>query len=174
MKLSTVNNTFKHQITGGGEYGWACYGPNARSIDYTSDYAHGYVVFDTENHTVYSIEVSPNMNRVNDNEPKPYRWLNPDHIDVYYSEAAQRNIDPDQAWDAVKWSDCELAEDFIEKATAMFNGAPFDTRISIPINLDSDTMLQLAMEAHKRDITMNKMVEVILQQVINEHECNRN
>jgi hypothetical protein len=31
----------------------------------------------------------------------------------------------------------------------------------------------LAMEAHKRDITLNKMVEVILQQVINEHEVNR-
>jgi hypothetical protein len=34
-------------------------------------------------------------------------------------------------------------------------------------------MLQLAMEAHKRDITLNQMVVEILQQVITEHEFNR-
>lgn len=173
MKLSTVNNTFKHQITGGGDYGWACYGPNAWSLDYTSDYAHGYVIFDTENHTVYSIEVCPNMETWDIDELKPYRWLNPDHQDSYYAEAEHRKVDPDQAWDDVKWICLEIEEDFVEKATKMFNGEQFDTRISIPIDLDSDTMLQLAMEAHKRDITMNKMVEVILRQVINEHAVNR-
>jgi len=54
----------------------------------------------------------------------------------------------------------------------MFNGEKFDTRIQVPIDLDNDTMLKLAMEAHKRDITLNKMVEEVLRNVIAEHELN--
>ena len=55
----------------------------------------------------------------------------------------------------------------------MFDGDSFDTRIQVPIDLDNDTMLKLCMEAHKRDITLNEMVEILLRNVIAEHERNR-
>jgi predicted HicB family RNase H-like nuclease len=54
----------------------------------------------------------------------------------------------------------------------MFNGQTFDTRIVVPLDLDSDTMLKLAMEAHNRDITLNQMVEEVLRNVIAQHELN--
>jgi hypothetical protein len=38
--------------------------------------------------------------------------------------------------------------------------------------LDDNLILQLAKEAHKRDITLNKMIEVILQEVIDRHRVN--
>ena len=171
MQLSEINNTFQHRITDGSEYLWHCYGNNVRSIDYTSKYACGYVVFDTETHTVYEVSVSP----VADAwaiEPKPYRYINPEYQEAYKQEAINRGIDADQAWDDIKWVDLETEEDFIEKATAMFKGEKFDTRIVVPIDLDNDTMLKLAMEAHKRDITLNQMVEEVLRNVIAEHELN--
>jgi hypothetical protein len=48
----------------------------------------------------------------------------------------------------------------------MFNGEGFDTRIQVPVELDDDTLLKLTMEAHKRDITLNKLIEEILRELI--------
>ena len=165
MNLEQVNNLFQHRITDGSEYLWHCYGDNVRSIDYTSTYACGYVVFDTDTQTVYEVSVSPVVGSW-DVEPKPYRYINPEHQEAYKQEATNRGIDPNVAWDDIKWVDLETEEDFIEKATAMFKGEKFDTRIQVPLDLDNDTMLKLAMEAHKRDITLNQMVEELLLQVI--------
>ena len=171
MNLEQVNNLFQHRITDGSEYLWHCYGNNVRSIDYTSTYACGYVVFDTDTQTVYEVSVSPVAGSW-DVEPKPYRYINPDYQAAYKQEATSRGIDPSEAWDDIKWVDLETEEDFIEKATAMFNGEKFDTRIQVPLDLDNDTILKLSMEAHKRDITLNKMVEEILRNMIAEHELN--
>ena len=171
MNLEQVNNLFQHRITDGSDYLWDCYGSNTRSIDYTSEYACGYVVFDTDTQTVYEVSVSPVVGSW-DVEPKPYRYINPEYQEAYKQEAINRGIDADQAWDDIKWVDLETEEDFIEKASSMFNGVTFDTRIQVPIDLDNDTMLKLAMEAHKRDITLNKMVEEVLRNVIAEHEFN--
>ena len=168
MQLSEVNNTFDHQITGGGNYGWNCY-DNPWTIDYSSKYAYGYVIFNIVTGEVYEVSVSPNSDAWNGNEPKPYRWLNPNTKDAYYAEAEKRKIDPNVAWDDVTWADCELTEDFIKKASAMFKGETFDTRIEVPIELEESVMLQLCMEAHKRDITLNDMVGEILLNVIVEH-----
>ena len=45
-----------------------------------------------------------------------------------------------------------------------------DNRVEVEINLEESEILQLAMEAHKRDITLTKMVEIILQEVIDKHK----
>ena len=172
MQLSEVNNTFQHKITGGSDYGWQCYGLDTWSIDYSSDYAHGYVVFNVGTGMVYEVSISPNVDELLGRSVKPYRYIDPAHRNAYNQEAESRNIDPNEAWDDVKWVDLETEEDFIDKASKMFNGVSFDTRVQVPIDLDSDTMLQLAMEAHKRDITLNEMVTVILQEVIDNHELN--
>ena len=171
MFLSEVNNIFQHKITDGSEYLWNCYGSNVRSIDYTSKYACGYVVFDTETHTVYEVSVSPVAGSW-DIEPKPYRYINPEHRMSYETEAEDRHVDPNVAWDDVMWVDLETEEDFIEKASKMFVGQKFDTRIVVPLDLDNETILQLSMEAHKRDITLNQMVEELLRNMIAEHELN--
>ena len=174
MQLSEVNEAFQHKITSGSEYGWDCYGSNTWSIDYTSKYAHGYVIFDTVTQRVYEVNVSPAFGAWGtvEHEPKPYRYIDPDYRLSHYTEAEDRHVDTDQAWDDVKWVDLETEEDFIEKASKMFNGESFDTRISIPLDLDNDTILQLSMEAHKRDITLNQMVEELLRNMIAEHELN--
>ena len=172
MFLSEVNNIFQHKITSGSEYGWDCYGSNTWSIDYTSKYAFGYVIFDTVTQRVYEVNVSPAAGAWGTNEPKPYRYIDPDYRVSHDAEAKDRHVDANQAWDDVMWVDLETEEDFIEKASKMFNGESFDTRISIPLDLDNDTILQLSMEAHKRDITLNQMVEELLRNMIAEHELN--
>ena len=167
MQLKEINETLNHRIAGGSEYGWNCYGSNARYLDYESDFAQVSIIFDSFNQTIYSSEVS-----AKDATKKvgPYRWLNPAFKDEMYNEATTRGVDPDQAWDNVKWIDLEVKEDFLEKAFAIFNGEECDTRIVVPLDLSDDLILSLAMEAHKRDITLNSMVELLLREVIDTHD----
>lgn len=162
MNLREITQTLDFRITGGSEYQWACYGADVRYLDFESDYASVSVIFDSVDQTVYSVDIcTKEIGSI-----KPYRWLNSDYKDAYYKEAKKRNIDADIAWDDVKWYDLDVEEDFLEKAHAIFNGEEFDNRIQVPLDLDNDTVLALALEAHKRDITINKMVEIILLAVI--------
>ena len=47
-----------------------------------------------------------------------------------------------------------------------------DNRVEVELDLTENEIYQLAMEAHKRDITLNKLVEGILQEVIDKHKVN--
>ena len=170
MKLNEVNEVLDHKITGGSEYQWNCY-PDGRYLDYESDFAHVSVIYSTDDQTVYQAEISVKRESW-DEDKKPYRWLNPDYKDALYKESEKRKTHLDIAWDDVKWIDLEMEEDFLEKATAIFSGEECDTRVRFPVDLDDDVILKLAMEAHKRDITLNKMIEIILQEVIDRHRVN--
>lgn len=164
MHLSKINECFDHRISGGSDYGWTCFGYNARYLDFESDYAHASVVFDTSTQVVYIAEVSPK-----EGNKGTYQWIHPDVQKVYFDECRAREIDPHEAWDDVKYTVLETAEDFLEKAHAVFNNLGYDERIDVPLDLDNDVILALALEAHKRDITLNKMVEHLLQIAIDAH-----
>ena len=47
-----------------------------------------------------------------------------------------------------------------------------DNRVEVEINLEDHEILALAMQAHKRDITLNSMIEIILQEVVDKHRVN--
>ena len=170
MRLNEINEALDHKITGGSEYQWNCY-PDGRYLDYESDFAHVSILYSTVDQTVYQAEVSIKREAW-DEDKKPYRWLNPDYKYALYKESKKRKVDTDIAWDDVKWIDLEMTEDFLEKATAIFNGEEYDTRVKIEFDLDDRSILKLATEAHKRDITLNKMIEIILQEVIDRHRVN--
>jgi len=164
MHLSEVNEALDHKICGGSEYGWSCW-PNARFLDYESEYAHASVVFNTETQEVYTAEV-------NDKEDilKPYRWINPLYKDLYLDEAKERGVNPNQAWDDKEWCDLEVQDDWLTKASSILRGELFDERIKVPLNLSKDEMFQLMQMAHDRDITLNKLVEELLWEVIKRNE----
>lgn len=161
MKLGQINEAMDHKITEGSEYQWQCW-DNARYLDYESDYAGVSIVYNTKTQEVYQAEVSA----TDDDSIRPYRWLNPKYKEAMIAEAEERKVDPDQAWDDVKWCDLETEQDWIEKATAVFNGEEFDERIQVPLDLEKDELFKLMEMAHERDVTLNKMVEIILQNMI--------
>jgi hypothetical protein len=172
MHLSQVNELTNHRITEGSEYGWNCY-PNARYLSYESEFAYVSILYSTETQEIYEADVSIKVDNWFDEDKnmRPYRWLNPEYKDAMIAEAKSRKVKWKKAWDEVKWIDLETEEDFLEKAEAIFNGIEdFDKRVQVPIDLEDDVMLQLCMEAHKRDITLNKMVEEILQTLIAERK----
>lgn len=171
MNLNEVNQALGSRIVGGSDYGWGCYGPDARYLDFESDFAYASVIFDTTNQTIYEATIDAKEDG-DDNLPGPYRWLNPASKDAFFAESKSRGIDVSHAWDRTNWIDLEVAEDWLEKAKAIFDNQPFDRRIEVPLDVEDDVILHLALEAHKRDITLNNMVEIILQQAINNTKGN--
>ena len=89
----------------------------------------------------------------------------------YANNRAYRIKDPDieldkQAWDDVEFTELEADDDFIQKALAIKTGEEYDTRVSIPLELEDDLLFELMKQAHERDITLNQMVEQVLREVI--------
>ena len=157
MHLSKVNEALEHKIAGGSEFQWNCW-TNARYLDYETDYAHASVIFNINTQEVYCAEVNDKENNY-----KPYRWMNPQYRKFYDAEANMRGVDPNLAWDAMTWYDLETSEDWLDKASAIMRGLDFDARVKVPIDLDNDSLFKLMTMAHERDITLNKMVEIVLQ-----------
>jgi hypothetical protein len=70
------------------------------------------------------------------------------------------------AWDDTEWTTLETDDDFIQKATAIKNSEDYDTRVSVPLDLPDDVLFTLMKQAHEQDVTLNQMVEHILQKAI--------
>jgi hypothetical protein len=162
MNFETILKTFDYSIADGSAYQWKCY-PAARFMVLESDSAEVTIIYSTVDQTIYEAEVDAKDSSLS----VPYRWLNPQWKDAYYTEAAERNIDPVVAYDDVKWTDLEVEDDFLTKARFMFDGKfDFDKRIQIDVELPADLLLHLAMQAHELDITLNQYLEQILRQAI--------
>jgi hypothetical protein len=85
-------------------------------------------------------------------------------------EAKKRDVDKDNAWDDVNYIDLEVDDDFIQKCLAIQAGEDYDVRVSVPLELEDNQMLELMSMAHEQDITLNQLVENILRNVIAEKE----
>jgi prolyl oligopeptidase PreP (S9A serine peptidase family) len=152
-------------ITDSSEYCWSCYGNNARYMDYWNE-KHGddsvsmSIIFDTNTQIVYQMEVWDSSSH------REYRWLNPDYKKVFLDEANSRNIKPNETIDGRKFIDLDVRVDMLEKASAIFAGREYDTRVSVDIELDDNTMLALMTMAHEADMTLNNFVTYIIEQEI--------
>lgn len=159
MKIANANEVFQHAITGGSEHCWQCW-PNARFLDYENEHATGSVVHSTANGTIYEATVCWKDER---REGGPYRWMNPQWRGAHDAESADRGVDHTIAWDSVRWIDCEVWDDWADKAAAIWRGETPDQRISVPVEIEDSVLVQLALEAHRQDITLNALINKILE-----------
>ena len=144
-----------YRITEGSDYN--LYSVDAYSLNSWSGTQDGYsmeVVFDTKTQVVYCVEACDYANN------RAYRLINPEYKAVDNST---------QAWDDTEWVDLEVDDDFIQKALAIKAGEDYDTRVSVPLELDDDMMFDLMKLAHERDITLNELVTIALEESIDQH-----
>lgn len=161
MHIKEVNECFDHKITGGTEFQWKCFGHNAQYLFYQSDHASASVIYDTETQFIYYAEIEKKVG-----DSVMYRFIDKDHFSKFKDECVITNVE-------VYTNDMvhlETEQDFLDKAYHMFRDLPFDPRVEVPVDLDNDTILHLALEAHKRDITLNKMVEIALLNAMERHQ----
>ena len=161
-----------YKITEGGDYGWGCYGPNSYSLDSWNG-VHGVggysfsIVFSTKTQKVYEVSVCDYTN------DRAYRMINPSKIEKHNKEAESRDVNLNEAWDDVDYVDLEVDDDFIQKCLAIREGEDYDTRVSLPIDIPDEDLLQYMKLAHERDMTFNSFVEEALQHAIDEYESGR-
>jgi hypothetical protein len=161
-----------YRITDGGQYLWNCFGPTTYYLNHWNglhdkggfDFS---MVFDTKDHTVYSVTADDYTNR------RCYRLINPAYMSAYKAEAESRGIDYKNAWDDINYIDLELVADYVNKAKAIFLQQPYDTRVQIEFDINDGVLLQLFKLAHEQDITMNQYVEHILRDEISRLKDNR-
>lgn len=168
MNLQQVLESTKYTVSGGSEYGWSCWA-DARFIDFESDFAHASVVYSTSDQTIYQIEVN---SKKDDDGATAYRWTNSKFKQAYLDESLRRGIDPDSAWDDVKWKDTEEDQDMLTKLAAIMEGREFDSRVTVnfDVNFDDRELLTYMLLAHSMDITFNALVEQALIQAIEKYE----
>lgn len=155
----------EYKITEGSVYEWDSYGETPYRLSrwdgqYNLDGPTSEVIFDTLDHTVYEVTVSDYKNE------RCYRWINPSNVEAYRSEAARKKVDPDEAYDNVKFINLELEEDILAKTKLIMSGQPYDSRVAVPLELEDDEIFQLMKMAHKYDVTLNQLVEKIIVDAI--------
>lgn len=110
MKLNDIITAAGARVSGGSEYMWECYGPDANYIEFrdTDGQPYAHAIYDTKNYIVYEAHIEvPGQNQA-------FRWLNPITKHVYYTEAERRGIDPNSAWDDVGYIHVDTEELMLE------------------------------------------------------------
>jgi hypothetical protein len=156
-----------YRITEGSDYMWKCYGDNVYQLDSWNGEQDGHsftITFDTRDQTVYEVQAHDYVHN------RAYRMINEDFRKKNRKEAKRRDVDEDNAWDDVNYIDLEVDDDFFQKCLAIREGEDYDVRVSVPLELEDNQMLELMSMAHEQDITLNQLVENILRNVIAEKE----
>lgn len=168
ITMSDFINAINYKITGGSDYGWQCFGNNARWLDSEDSKYSASIVFNNETQMVFVAEVHEYVNN------RSYRWINPLYATEYASEFKSRNIDNTLAYDNIKFVDLEVANDWIEKCTAITSyNFDYDPRVQIELNLSEAEIFHLMTLAHKKDVTLNQYVEDLLQTAIEKHAAEK-
>jgi hypothetical protein len=155
-----------YKITEGSDFCWNCYGDDAYMLDSWNGEQDGHsftVIFDTKTQVVYEVQAHDYVHQ------RAYRMVNDDFRKKLKKEARKRDVDKNTAWDDVNYVDLEVDDDFIQKCLSIKAGEDYDTRVSVPLELDDDMLFDLMKMAHEHDVTLNEMVEVVLRQVIDQH-----
>lgn len=163
INLERYLKAINYRVTEGTEFQWKCFGPGARYLDssqgpgYETDWTVS-AVFDQETQQVFMMEV---WDQVNSRE---YRWIDPNWLKEFQDEARERNLDPDISIDKRQFIDCDLADDILEKITNIVRGQDYDQRIQVELDIEDDMINELMRRAHEQDITLNQLVNNILEQ----------
>jgi len=93
-----------------------------------------------------------------------YRWTTQDFVET---QEKQTNAV------GKKYCELEVAEDILEKASAIVDGRAYDTRVSVPFELSDEDFMVFARTAHEKDITFNQLVERALRSAIDNHSLKK-
>jgi hypothetical protein len=164
ITLKEFMEVVDYRITEGSNYMWDCYGPDSYSLDSWNGEQEGHsftIIFDTKTQEVYEVQSHDYRSQ------RAYRLCNPAYQAEMEIEAGDRSVNKKQAWDEVNYIDLESDDDWFQKAIAIAAGEDYDTRVTLPLELDDTEMFTLMKMAHERDLTFNEFVEDILREQLN-------
>ena len=75
----------------------------------------------------------------------------------------------DEAWEGVNYTDLDCQDDFFDKMSQIYQEVEYDTRVVVPLDIGDQEFIHVAKMAHERDITFNRMVDLLLTEYLNEY-----
>lgn len=168
ISVEDFTRAINFRITGGSQFCWNCFSPDARYIDSddsendNSRYSAN-IIFGSPNFTVFLAEVHDYKTE------RSYRLFHPDYKDAYMKEAKEKDVNVDQAYDQVKFIDLDVDEDWLEKCHAIVSGTAYDTRVKLPLDIPDEDLLKYMIAAHERDMTFNQFVEEAIRAACMQH-----
>jgi hypothetical protein len=170
MEYEDFIDLAQRNITDHSKFMWSCYGDTAYTMDSWDGEQDGRsisMIYDLSGLYVYQMMV------YDYNKKRAYRYLNPEYSKAYFDEVKERGAS-DNAWSEdygdIDYTDLETYDDFMEKATAIVHYEDYDTRVSIPIDLPEDELMNLFKMAHEADMTFNDYVTQILRDAFADSE----
>lgn len=164
--LNEFLNLVNFQITGGSEYLWKCFGPNARYLDSELDNYSLSCIFDTKTQELYTVDFCYN---VNDENTEAYRWINPKYKEALFQESEERNVDPTNYCDEVQIVDFENLHELVSIVDSLCGFTKYTT---MSLDLNEDVILFLSQKAMELNVTMDVLVCNILRDHLQKLEQN--
>lgn len=169
LNITKFMELIEYKVNFGSRFLWECFGPDAFCIErWDGEQTSPSVtaVFDTKTLVVYRATAAV---VAADLGGRAYEWIHPDYIRAYESDLEERGIDGRIAWDDVLYTRLETETDYIDKADKISKGEPYDERIEVELKLTDEELLELFKLAHSKDLTLNALVESILEDTINQY-----
>ena len=168
MTLHDFFNLFDYKVTEGSEFYWNCFGPNCRFIELKNNEIGGSVVFSKLNQEIFQAEVYDEANNV------AYRWMPSTAREKYFAECEDRNVPKMEAWDGCDFVDVETVNQFSDVVKSLIQGEPpegdLEGDMDVELELPQHVIVFLSLEAHKRNITLNEMINIALREMLTKIE----
>lgn len=156
-----VDDSFVHQweVFKGYAYNISRYGDNGDKyyLDATYDYRDGKILV---------AEVSDYLNK------RAYRWVEPSFKEEYDEWKSFKGHEYDDITDVDgnKYIELSSAEKFCGLAKAIIKGEKYDDKETVEVDLSDSELFSLMKLAHEKDITLNQLVQEILEEHISKRE----
>lgn len=161
ITIQQLFNAAKFSFSGGGDYLWNSFGPNAHIVEFCNEeFGENFsisAIIDRKDQTVYSIECWA--------DTLVFRWINPNYLDAFKEECAFRDIEFEIAFDDVKYDDKD-EQDILEIMERVIDGkdvSHYYGTVCIELDLSKDEIYDLAMKAHEQNITLNEFISNIVE-----------
>jgi len=164
MSLHDFFTLFDYKVTEGSDFCWNCFGPNSRFIELKYNDIGGCVVFSKLNQEIFQAEVYDEAKNI------AYRWMPPQAKIDYFAECEKRNVPKMEAWDGCEFVNVDSVSEFSGIVKSLIEGKDPEDDLEVELDLPHNVIVFLALEAHKRNITLNEMINIVLRDMLTKIE----
>lgn len=159
MHIQKIFETVGYRIEQSNPFLYQCFGmDNPRIYDYVN--------IDEETAGNFTADINGRVYEVIAEIPEIgvcYRWVDPEFRDSAFRESLNRGLDPSIAWDNIKFTEVFSEDSILVKVNAICNKIHFNNLGLQPTEISDAYFLKVAKMAAERDVTFNKMVEILIK-----------
>lgn len=169
-----VLSLLEYKIDEAYKFEWSCFGDYAHTLDFHVENGSVSMIFDRQTLTIYSLTTYHYCDDVY------VEWVNPLYWSNYVEEHRTRDI-PFTAQDAARRGGFDTGrsvtfvlgfEEMLGIVAGFAMSAETETSSDgmVDMDLDMDVAMRLALHAHKRDVTLNQYLTILLTEYVERYD----